>query len=76
MVKFLERNYPMSRVKDKQSKRFKRGIILDGGETFHLSNDVEFLLLQQKLFEILIKVFSCDEKASYSVLKDFLHLKK
>lgn len=71
MLKFLERNYPISRVKF--NKRFKRGIILEG-TTYLISDPTSFVALQHKLVSILILVFNYDAKISFSVLKEFLHL--
>lgn len=73
MLKFLENHYPVSRVK--YENRFKRGIVLDGGEVFILNDDFSYLQLQIKLFDILTLVFDTDEKTTLDVLIAFLHLK-
>ena len=72
MLKFLKRNYPIARVKDKL--RFKRGIVLDGGDVFFLSDKNSHLALQKRLLDILNTVFSCETKVNYDVLKTFLKL--
>lgn len=73
MLKFLERNYPVSRIK--HNMRFKRGIILDDGTSYLLSGGgAQHLALQYKLFEIIIKIFDCDEATSRAVLSNFLKL--
>ena len=72
MLKFLKRNYPIARVKDKL--RFKRGIVLDGGDVFFLSDKNSHLALQKRLLSVLDTVFSCEEKVNYDVLKTFLKL--
>jgi len=72
MLKFLERNYPISRLK--HNGRFKRGIVLDNGEAFLLSSTQHNNQLKYRLVEILMKVFSCDEPTSRAVLSNFLLL--
>lgn len=72
MLKFLERNYPVSRVK--LNLRFKRAIILDSGMSYILSEPSHINLLKFNLAEILTKVFSCDESISRAVLDNFLRL--
>ncbi len=71
MLKFLERNYPVSRIKF--NGRFKRGIFVENG-AYLLSEPHQFNELQFKLFEIIIKVFSCEEDISKAVLSNFLKL--
>lgn len=73
MLKFLERNYPISRVK--YNKRFKRGIILDGGKIYIFNDRSLFIALQHELVDILCLVFYCDITISWTVLKTFLKLK-
>lgn len=73
ILKFLERNYPVSRIKT--NMRFKRGIVLDDGVVYLLSSESQSLALQHKLFELIIKVFNCDDKTSKIVLDKFLRLK-
>jgi hypothetical protein len=72
MMKFLERNYPVSRVKD--NMRFKRAIILDNGTSYFLSDEHSHLQLRLQLNQILKTVFYCDEKSSRTVLKQFLNM--
>lgn len=72
MMKFLERNYPVSRVKD--NMRFKRAIILDNGISYLLGNEQSHLQLRLQLNQILKTVFYCDEKSSRTVLKQFLNM--
>lgn len=73
MLKFLELNYPVSRVKTKM--RFRRGITLDDGENYLLGVDTQFITLQIKLMEKLFKIFNLDENTNRRVIKKFLHLK-
>lgn len=71
MLKFLERNYPVSRVK--LDMRFKRAIVLDNG-AYVLSVESQHIQLRFQLIEVLKKVFSCDEATSRAVLDNFLRL--
>ena len=71
MLKFLERNYPVTRVKDKF--RFKRAIILDNGNSYMLSDEQSHIQLRLQLNQILKTVFYCDENSSRTVLKIFLN---
>lgn len=73
MLRFLERNYPISRIKT--NMRFRRGIMLDDGQAYLLGDDIQFLSLQLRLMDVLFKVFNLDEKSNRAVLKTFLHLK-
>ncbi len=72
MMKFLERNYPVSRIKD--NMRFKRAIILDNGISYLLGDEQSHLQLRLQLNQILKTVFYCDEKSSRTVLKQFLNM--
>lgn len=71
MLKFLERNYPVSRVK--LNHRFKRAIVLDSG-SYVLGDTAQQGRLIFELINILIKVFGCDEATSRAVLNNFLRL--
>ncbi len=73
MLKFLEVHYPVSRIK--HEARFKRGIMLDGGEAFFLNDKSTYLELQVKLFKILTLVFDSNEKITLDVLTEFLYPK-
>ena len=72
MLKFLERNYPVSRIK--LNFRFKRAIVLDNGGAFILSDLSNLNKLKYELVDTLIKVFNCDEATSRAVLDNFLRL--
>ena len=74
ILKFLNQNYPISRVK--HNKKFKRGIVMDGGVVYLLSHDLSFKSLVFKLLETVIKVFECDKETAICVVKEFLHLDK
>ena len=73
MLKFLERHYPVIRVKF--NNRFKRAVMLDGGEIFMLGDEFHKIQLKTKLIEILNLVFYCKTEISLSVLNNFLTLK-
>jgi hypothetical protein len=73
MLKFLERNYPVCRIKD--NMRFKRAIILDNGTSYLLSDENAHIQLRLHLIQILKTVFYCDETTSRTVLKRFLNIK-
>jgi len=72
MFKFLERNYPVSRVKYKM--RFRRAIVLDDGSIYVLSDPSAQTQLMFNLFEILKQVFNCDDVTIRLVLNNFLRL--
>jgi len=72
MLKFLERNYPISRVK--LNLRFKRAIVLDNGGAFILSEPSQVNHLKFNLVDVLTRVFSCEEATSRAVLDNFLRL--
>lgn len=71
MLKFLNKNYPVSRIK--RNQRFKRGIIVENG-TYAISDKRELVILQHALVKILMIVFSCDEIFGMMVVSSFLRL--
>lgn len=73
MLRFLQRNYPTYRLK--HNMRFKRTIILDDGQSYHLSNKENQIRLFYGLLEVLRIVFYSDEDLSRNVVKEFLHMK-
>ena len=73
MLKFLNRNYPVHRIKN--NMRFKRTIILENGESYILSDKKNTKELYNRLIEILKTVFSTTEEVNKDVLKNFLNLK-
>jgi len=72
MMRFLKRNYPVIRIKDKQ--RFKRAIVSDNGGTYFLSDEHSHIVLRNYLIQTLKTVFYCDENSSRTVLKEYLNL--
>ena len=73
MLLFLERHYPVSRIK--QNRHFKRGIVLDGGHEVFLNESGAELILMTKLDTILTLVFDTDAKTNLDVLAKFLNLR-
>lgn len=71
MMRFLQRNYPVFRVKD--NKRFKRAIVSDNGVTYFLSDEQSHIHLKNYLIQVIKTVFYCDEKSSRTVLKEYLN---
>lgn len=70
MISFIQRNYPVSRVKDKQ--RFKRGVIMDDGSVYLVSDKAQRLALYFKLIETLNIVFNSDDVSSRIVLNSIM----
>lgn len=73
ILRFLERNYPVSRVK--HNMRFKRAITLDNGVSYFLSDENSHIQLKLQLDQILRTVFYCDETTRKTALKSFLNIK-
>lgn len=69
ILKFLERNYPVSRVKT--NMRFKRAIILDNGNHFFLSEINSRNTLKMALLETLNTVFSYDVRFLKKIIDTF-----
>lgn len=67
--KFLETNYPVSRIK--HDSRFRRAIILDDGSVFILGYN-DYQTLKYKLLETLKVVFNQEEATLLTVLDSFL----
>lgn len=72
MLNFLEKAYPVSRVK--YNMRFKRGIILDCG-VYLLGDELQKKALHFKLSEIISLVFDCDSVTSSAIVNCFLKIK-
>ena len=72
-LKFLQRNYPVYRLK--YNMRFKRTIILDDGQGYLLSDKENQTKLFYGLFDILKTVFYSDDNLSKNVVKEFLNMK-
>lgn len=70
MLKFLELNYPVSRIKD--SKKFKRAIIMDNGKIYYLNDVNNYKQLKFSIKEILKIIFCLDESIINSVVDIYL----
>ena len=73
MFKFLEYNYPVTRIK--HNMRFKRAIRLDNGQEFILSEQGSYAHFKFHLTDKLRETFLCDEVICKDVLDSFLSLK-
>lgn len=73
IFKFLELNYPVSRIKIKH--HFKRAIVLDDGSAYILSDSFQLAQLNLRLIQIIHKVLNYDTATSQAVLNNFLRLK-
>jgi len=73
MLKFLDRNYPVSRIKN--GLRFKRAIVLENGNIYHLSNPDSHNQLRHALADTLKLIFDYDSVIIYSVIDSFLPIK-
>jgi hypothetical protein len=71
MITFLERNYPISRIK--VNFKFRRGIVLEKG-VYLLHDKSSRIFLKVELIKILKTVFSCDESICAKVSSNFLNL--
>ena len=73
MSKFLEKNYPIKRIK--HNMRFRRGILFDDGREYILGDESQHTALRFKLIEIVKRIFYCDDAASRLVVSNFLQSK-
>ena len=71
IVKFLQRNYPVSRIK--VNSRFKRAIVLDDG-AYLLSDGESARPLKTKLIQTLKTVFDCDANTANSLISQALNI--
>lgn len=56
IIKYLEKNYSVSRVKINQ--KFKRAIVLDNGYIYNLNQKEQYNVFKNLLLKSLIKIFS------------------
>ena len=70
--KFLERNYPVRRVKN--NMRFKRAIS-EGNVNYFLSDKNHSKQLYYKLLDILKLVFNTPDSINKDILKTFLQIR-
>jgi len=71
IVKFLQRNYPVSRIK--QNNRFKRAIVLDD-VAYMLSDINSSKPLKTKLIATLKIIFDCDATNAYRLISQALSI--
>ena len=75
MLKFLQRYYPVSRIKvmNKLQRKpvFRRSILFDDGRIYELSNKPSMDKLYYGLVGVLKKVFACNETDCKDVLNKF-----
>lgn len=67
--KFLEKNYPVSRIK--HNMRFRRAVILDDG-SFFILGESDTQSLKYKLLESLKIVFNYEDSVLVPILDEFL----
>lgn len=73
MSKFLEKNYPIKRIK--HNMRFRRGILFDDGREYILGDESQHTALRFKLIETVKRIFYCDDASSRLVVNNFLQSK-
>ena len=69
-MKFLHRNFPVSRVK--YNGRFRRGIIFDDGEVYLYSDPKHMVSIKYKLINVLRETFLVNDDVCLIVLDHFL----
>jgi len=81
MVKFLKRNFPITKIKKYGSKRFRRGIYIVSGFTgksdqkYHINDKKDIRKLYSELFKILENVFGVGVDYINPILINHLNLK-
>lgn len=70
IVNFMERNYPVSRIKINQ--RFRRAILLDNGIVFILGERQNYQNFKTSLINILSDIFNVDNSELTPLVDDFL----
>jgi len=70
LLKFLSRNFPVSRVK--YNGRFRRAIMFDDGEAYLCSDQQRMVALKYKLIVVLKETFLSDDSICIAVLDNFL----
>jgi len=78
--KFVLKNFPVTKVKKEGSRRFKRGIIVDGGFTgantlkLYINSKGDMKLAFELLFKIVYKVFGSGKDIIVQILLNHLSL--
>lgn len=71
IIKFLNRAYPIARLK--HINHFKRGIIIDN-TTYFINNNQQLMSARLQLIRIIKNVFDCRDEIISSSLNDFLRM--
>lgn len=71
ILKFLNRAYPIARIKNKN--HFKRAIIINETPYF-VNNNPQLMSARLQLIRIIKNVFDCPDEMISSVLGDFLRI--
>lgn len=80
IIKFLNRNFPITKVKKRGGKRFRRGIIISAGFTgkpdakYYISDKADLSKLYGTLFNILENVFGIGATHINPILMNYLNL--
>ncbi len=72
IVTFLQRNYPIARVK--HENRFRRAIVLDGHEPYFLANTSSMLPIKVNLANTLKIIFDCDRAMAEELISKALSI--
>ena len=81
IFKFLNRHFPITKVKKIGDKRFKRGVKIDNGftgkpnTTFYLNDKLDIKLIYNDLYYILVRVFGVGPIEINPILFEHLNLK-
>lgn len=74
LMKFLSRNFPVSRFK--HNGRFRRAIVFDDGDVYLYSDQKHMVVLKYKLMVVLKETFLADDTICLTVLDNFLQLEE
>lgn len=78
--KFLNRNFPITKIKKGNAKRFQRGIVISNGFTgkgemkYYIKEKHDFKNLYAELFRILVDVFGLSSVEINPILFQHLNL--
>lgn len=72
LMKFLTRNFPVSRIK--HNGRFRRAIVFDDGTIYLYSDQKQMIALKYKLMGVLKDTFLANDSICLAVLDSFLQL--
>lgn len=74
LMKFLVRNFPVSRIK--HNGRFRRAIVFDGGDIYLCSDQNRLIELKYKLMVVLKETFLVDDSTCIIALDNFLQIEE